>query len=78
MSPTVQAPAARAWRAAATVSSVSPEYEVAITSALGPRRRGLRQISSYERAASVVSVVKRSARYLPEYMAVQEPPLPVK
>ena len=44
--PTVVAPACRAKRRAATVSSVSPEYDARITSAPGCRRAGLRQMKS--------------------------------
>ena len=45
-SATVRAPASRAWRSAASVSSVPPEYEATNTIESGPSRRGVRHTSS--------------------------------
>ena len=44
--PSVVAPCSLAKRKAATVSSVSPEYDANTTSAPGRRRAGLRQMKS--------------------------------
>ena len=75
---TVWAPRALANRSAASVSSVRPEYEARTTIESESSRWGARQISSYERITSDGVEVRRSNRYLPEYIDAHEPPDPTK